>query len=443
MRKYDALKLVFESTSGVLPSDISKKLNTSITNIYTYLKELSNEGLVQKDTNGLYSVNKTNEKLSQIMDLQAMAPEDFHKLITPSFKNILSKLCQKTKADRSVFTVSEIIKIEQIAVPLRIVLKLSRRPVTYCLKINEGLVVSLLGYHDLNALFTLADFNNAVSNASVRELREFIKETESDRKVIEMCDSAYSKNEDNSVMTKSKDFALDDRLNELVKTAETVSKEYRLFLNALNENVRQSMQTQWEQKYIYNTNSIEGNTMTEKEVEEYLNLKKRPKRISRRELYETRNMRHALVFLKRKQEEVNEELIKDLHFEIQKDIEENPGDYKNFYNYVQPNSPTTPPQHVKERMRMLMEWYKQNKGVLHPFILASFFHMQFEMIHPFGDGNGRVGRLLMNQILVQNGYLPVTILERTKQNYYNALANKSIRQFMLHLLTTYIEEYKR
>jgi hypothetical protein len=135
-----------------------------------------------------------------------MAPEDFHRLITPVFKNIMSKLCKKTIVDRSTFTASEISKIEQTAVRLRIVLKLTRRPVTYCLKLNEALVGSLLSYHDLNALFTLVDFNAAVSHARVREARESIKETESDKKVVEICDSAYAKNEDIVVMSRSKEF---------------------------------------------------------------------------------------------------------------------------------------------------------------------------------------------------------------------------------------------
>ena len=89
---------------------------------------------------------------------------------------------------------------------------------------------------------------------------------------------------------------------------------------------------------------------------------------------------------------------------------------------------------------MLVDWYEKNSDKLHPFVLASIFHMQFELIHPFGDGNGRVGRLLMNMILQQNHFMPVTILEKTKQNYYRALENRSIHQFLLHTLTAFIEE---
>jgi Fic family protein len=128
---------------------------------------------------------------------------------------------------------------------------------------------------------------------------------------------------------------------------------------------------------------------------------------------------------------------------IHKDIGDAPGEYKKFYNYVKPSSPTTPPQHVKERMRLLLQWYNENKGKLHPFVLASVFHMQFEMIHPFADGNGRVGRLLMNYILEERDFLPLTILEKTKQNYYRSLENKSIQQFLDYVLTSFIEEYRR
>ena len=133
----------------------------------------------------------------------------------------------------------------------------------------------------------------------------------------------------------------------------------------------------------------------------------------------------------------------ELHFMVQKNIDEKPGNYKNFYNFVSPNSPTTPPQHVKQRMAMLVDWYKKNKDTLHPYTLASIFHIQFETIHPFGDGNGRVGRLLSNHILTRKNFFPVTIMEKTKQNYYRALENRSLPQFLLYSLSCFIEEYKR
>ena len=288
------------------------------------------------------------------------------------------------------------------------------------------------------------DFREAIDKASVSKNRGATKMAESEPEIIKMCDIYYSEGRDISLFSKATKYAPDERISELLKSAEMKEKEYQIYLNGIEPIIKASIIDNWEKKYIYNTNSIEGNTMSEKEVDEYIKTGKSRPTLSKREIYETNNMRHALQYLKLKMdEEISEGLIRELHFMVQKDIDDSAGNYKNFYNYVKPHSPTTPPQHVKERMRMLVEWYKENKDNLPPFVLAAAFHMQFEMIHPFADGNGRVGRLLMNHILQKKGKLPVTILQKTKQNYYQALGNYSIPQFLLYTLTSFIEEYTR
>ncbi len=444
MKKYYILKLIFESPRGISPRELSVKAKTSITNIYVYLKELVKEELLRKDDGGKYLVNKTNENLGQVLDLQAMAPNKFHLLIAPQYKDILSKLCERTICNGMSFSKSEISKIERILIPLRIVLKTSKKPSRYCLKINENLTTSLLEYHDLNPNFSLIDFDGAIDRIEIRETEGKTKNAISEKEVEEMCNSAYRAEEDTTILKNCEKFELDSRLADLLRIADQINKEYRLFLNGLDEKLKRELVGQWEKKYIYNTNSIEGNTMSEKEVSEFLKKRIEPKGASKRELHETTNMRHALNFLKLAQnQDIDGGVVRNLHFLVQKDIGWDAGQYKKFYNYVKPNSPTTPPQHVKERMRMLVEWHEKNAERMHPFVLASIFHMQFELIHPFGDGNGRVGRLLMNMILQQNHFMPVTILEKTKQNYYRALENRSIHQFLLYTLTAFIEEYRR
>ncbi|VVC72110.1 Fic/DOC family protein [uncultured archaeon] len=444
MRKYDVLKLIFESSNGVTARDISNTLGTSIPNVYTYLKELDHEEFVKKGPTGRYIVNRTNENLQFLLELQAMAPEKFHVLINPSSRKILTKLCQTLQVKRNAFSPAEIGRVEGIAIPLRIVLKLSKRPSSYCLKINESLVRSLLGYHSLRPDFSLTDFQTVIENVKIRKQLDSGKTVESEPEVIEMCDKLYASGGDMAVLLKSKTFAPDARLLGLLMSAEHANKEYALFLNALDLNVKKTILDQWKNRYIYNTNSIEGNTMSEKDVNDYFKKGKIPSSITKRELHETNNLRHALDFLRLKRSErLSEELIQEVHFMVQKEIEENAGEYKKFYNYVRPDSPTTPPQHVKERMRALVDWYKQNEQSAHPLVLASIFHMQFEVVHPFGDGNGRVGRLLMNFILEQKGYSPITIFEKNKQSYYRALENRSLPQFLDYALASFMEEYKR
>ena len=87
-----------------------------------------------------------------------------------------------------------------------------------------------------------------------------------------------------------------------------------------------------------------------------------------------------------------------------------------------------PPQskEVPGEMRSLLSWYSRNKKKLHPFILACYFHVAFETIHPFVDGNGRVGRLLMNFILRKHKYPMINIPNKRKHEYYDALHDAQI-----------------
>ena len=101
------------------------------------------------------------------------------------------------------------------------------------------------------------------------------------------------------------------------------------------------------------------------------------------------------------------------------------------------NSTTTPPEKVVEEMTALMKWYRENRGKIHPLILAFEFHKRYEAIHPFSDGNGRTGRMIMNKILISNGYSPIIVYKSNKQAYFNAIEKsrkgrvKNYYQFLL------------
>ncbi|MDP1729468.1 MAG: Fic family protein, partial [archaeon] len=101
------------------------------------------------------------------------------------------------------------------------------------------------------------------------------------------------------------------------------------------------------------------------------------------------------------------------------------------------NSQTTSPENVGIELNNLLKWYKFNKNKIHPLILAFEFHRKYEMIHPFRDGNGRTGRLIMNKILMSAGYSPIIVYRENKLAYFNALEKsqegnkKNYYQFML------------
>src|SRR3989338_1106121 len=80
----------------------------------------------------------------------------------------------------------------------------------------------------------------------------------------------------------------------------------------------------------------------------------------------------------------------------------------------------SPAKYVKTDMGLLLKWFKENKD-LHPFVRAILFHHKFERIHPFADGNGRTGRMLMNYILQNEKYPPLIVKRQRRVEYINAL----------------------
>ncbi|GEM_PF-1853949 len=443
MKKFVILKILTETPEGLLPRDISKKAVTSLPNVYMYLKELTTANLILKKKNGKIITNQSEPKVLTILNIQSMAQENFDQLISPKFGYLLSKLAQKLKIEQKMLSQVENTRAKKIGIPRRIILLINKKPGIYVLKLNEALTKELINYFNISPSFSELDFNKLLEELPYRKERESVKKTETDPKLKVICDRFHALHGDDVISAVVVPFIPDEFVSPLLEKVNLVNKEYTLFLRSLDEDTRNELNRRWKSRYIYNTNKIEGNTLTEEEVETLLKTGIGPVSADPREIHETNNMRHAIDYLElKKGEDVSISLMTELHFQIQKDIKDDAGYFKKEYNFVKPDNPTTPPQFVKEELEKLIKWYKENKP-MSPFVLASIFHMQFEIIRPFSDGNGRVGRLLSNHILKQHGFLPVTIMQKTKEEYYRAIRTQSVAKFLLYGLSTFIEEYKR
>jgi len=184
----------------------------------------------------------------------------------------------------------------------------------------------------------------------------------------------------------------------------------------------------------YNSNAIEGNTLTITEtkviLEDGLTIGKGK---TLKEHLEVINHKEAIDYIDgiiSKDLDISERVIKDLHYLILKSIDnKNAGEYRQS-NVLISGSKHKPVEHflVKERMTELVEWYNSNKDKKHPIELAAEFHFRYVYIHPFIDGNGRTARLLMNLILMRNGY-PITVIRTDdRDEYMKALEAASIEE---------------
>ncbi|MEW6608294.1 MAG: Fic family protein [bacterium] len=202
--------------------------------------------------------------------------------------------------------------------------------------------------------------------------------------------------------------------------------------------VQEKLRIEW----TYNSNAIEGNTLSLSETAFFLRegLTSKGKPFS--EYLEAKNHAEAIDYLNdviKKKISLTEGLIKEFHALIMKDTEYiwigpphnrvkkkiEPGKYKYDNNHVIKLDGTIhyfcDYLQVPGEMERLLQWYNENKDKLHPVKLSAIFHHKLVAIHPFTDGNGRVGRLILNTILIQESYTPAIIKMEDRQEYYQAL----------------------
>jgi Fic family protein len=184
--------------------------------------------------------------------------------------------------------------------------------------------------------------------------------------------------------------------------------------------------------FTYDSTSIEGNTLTLQETSQLLFEKITPRK-SLREINEIINHKEAFDYLLGYKGNLNKKIILKLHKlvvqnTLKEELTDQIGKYRTLQVYIRGTEWMPPkPAEVPKEMSYLLSWYTKNKNNLHPLILATYFHSAFETIHPFVDGNGRVGRLLMNFILRQNNYPMINIPNKEKYKYYNGLEESQVK----------------
>jgi len=199
---------------------------------------------------------------------------------------------------------------------------------------------------------------------------------------------------------------------------------HRPLPEAVVKNLAEDLALRW----TYNSNGIEGNTLTLQETKVVLEgVTVGGKSI--REHLEATN--HALAInlvysLVAESEALSERTIKEIHSLILKGIDDiNAGIYRNI-NVTISGAEHRPPEffHLQEEMASFLCWYKDAEG-MHPVERAARVHVDFVKIHPFVDGNGRTSRLLMNLELMRSGFPPVVFKKAERLEYYQALESAS------------------
>ena len=213
-------------------------------------------------------------------------------------------------------------------------------------------------------------------------------------------------------------------LNKMVE----IFKEFLNKERPLNDGILRKLQNNLRTEFIYNSNAIEGNTLTLRETDIILQFGITVKGKSLKEHNEVKGQEYALDFLNevlKKEEPLSIRLIREFHALILNDDKDNRGRFKQENNTILgAKFQTTPFYQVEEKLQELIDNFNESDKNLIEKVAK--FHNDFEMVHPFNDGNGRTGRLLMNLELMKNGY-PITIIKNEdRDDYYQALEIASI-----------------
>lgn len=192
--------------------------------------------------------------------------------------------------------------------------------------------------------------------------------------------------------------------------------------NIVVQNIKEAFFVEW----TYNSNSIEGNTLTLRETQMVLQEGITVKGKTLKEHFEAKNHEtalHKLYQLVNDNYVLNAKDILELHGLVLRSIEDdyagrlrNAGVRISGANFVPPNA-----RKVSEYLDSLIDYINSNPQNLNPIELATVFHHKFVWIHPFFDGNGRTVRLVMNLLLMRHGFPPAIILTNDSAKYYAAL----------------------
>ena len=238
----------------------------------------------------------------------------------------------------------------------------------------------------------------------------------------------------------------DKRINNPENLLELIDKKLKILNNMrpLTEGEVERLTEDFMVEYTYNSNAIEGNTLTLRETDMVLKgltvgqkpLKDHIEAVSHKEAL------YFILDLVKEKRELSESIIKQIHFLVLGDKKDDRGVYRRVpVRIMGASHEPLQPYLIEPRMESLLIDYKSSQDNL--IKKLAMFHIEFESIHPFIDGNGRTGRLLVNLELMKNGYPPIDIKFTDRIKYYDAFEEyhkKNNLKAMENLFASYVNE---
>ncbi len=228
------------------------------------------------------------------------------------------------------------------------------------------------------------------------------------------------------------------------KIKQNFSEDFRRMPSEIKEKYLENFMI----KFTYNTNRIEGGTLTLRETANLLKEGITPREKPIGDVKEAEEHKKVFYLMLEHKGDLNLETVLNWHRLLFQDTKPKiAGKIREYQVAISGSKVELPfPAELNLLLRDFFKWYDKNKGKLHPVELAALVHLKFVSIHPFGDGNGRASRLMMNFVLHKYGYPMLSISYKNRNSYYTALERSQLKNvnqiFVIHIIKRYIKEYK-
>lgn len=232
-------------------------------------------------------------------------------------------------------------------------------------------------------------------------------------------------------------------------TLEEIKKNYNKESKSMPESLNEKEIESFMIKFTYDTQRIEGSKLTLRETANLLEKGITPKEKPIRDVKEAETHKKVFYELLKFNKDLTLDIILYWHRTLFLETKKDMAGMLRKHQVAISGSKFMPPTPVEvyPLLKEFFKWYDKNKNKTNPVELAALVHLKFVTIHPFGDGNGRISRLMMNFVLKKHHYPMLNIKYEGRNSYYNALERSQVKNedgiFIQWFIKSYIKENKR
>ena len=229
-----------------------------------------------------------------------------------------------------------------------------------------------------------------------------------------------------------------------IPIVEKITENYRKGFDSMPLSIKAKNLRNFGIRFTHHSSKIEGSTLTLRDVEAVIDNETLPKNRKINDVIETKA--HMSIYEKMiaTTKELSMDLICEWHEELFQMTDLNiAGIIRDYPLSIKGSKVELPMYRIEIEMllKILFDWYNERKNSLHPVFLASIIHYRFVAIHPFGDGNGRMSRLLTNYILHKNNYPMFDVDADIRMQYYKALEKTDDKIHELPFIQWFFKQY--